>query len=222
MGADATQFLMGTPTGTYVWAVLFLIGAIWSGLLYLRSTAHQASTFISSGEAHFVHIVMHLVMGLMLFFMADAVVMGTLVIALGVTGLIIIVGLLKAWRSGEPIGQGVVGGTLYHLVALGVMMLAMLSMGEGGHGSIDHAAHHGAMSHAAGAAAAAGVTWKIPLMILFLIDGVATLIFALLLPRTLIRLSGTPRPHARDVRAVRLAAPPHVVMALGMAAMLAG
>lgn len=197
-------------------ALLFAGAALWSAIELLRA-AQAPRTYLSDREAHGVHVVMNGAMAVMFVPGLHGHADGILIALLALTALFLGVRLGLALRSGRAERVGSAG---YHLIGVAAMLYAMGAMAHGaamdGHGM----AH--AMPVAPDAAGPGLAAWA--LGVLFIADALATGVMVWGFPRRLLSHAGEAVDSVRDgaaaVRALRLSAVPHVMMDLGMAAML--
>ena len=171
-----------------------------------RRTAF-AEGYFAGPEAQASHIVMN---GAMAWMVLDASAFATraILVALAIAAAILAVrlGLRAAMpaRRGEP-----PAATIYHLLALAAMAYATLHMPP-----------------MPGMAMAPRPGWLASAVaIVFAIDALLTFALAVVLPRQLLRMQRSTADVANDQRSVlllRLSSVPHIVMDLGMVAMVAG
>lgn len=170
--------------------VAVVVGA--AGLLRGR----PVDRYLSSRSAETGHLVMNVVMAAMLTPLWTGAVRTTGLLVLGALGLVY-AALLVRGGPARP-------AHVFHLVAAGAMLFAVLA-----------ADHHGMMDMAMAVPVwQSTVAWV--LAALFALDAVATTGVVALAPRA--ALAGA--PSSAGIRTLRVASLPHVVMDLGMVAML--
>ena len=191
-------------------AILFLLAALFSLAELLWQHGRVAiESYIADREAQATHVLMNGGMAMMAAPFHDASIERGLIAAFGAGVAILATRLIWLAARRSPTKGPRIAGTVYHLLGLAAMLYAMTLMPAGARGVM--AMQPGALATALGVA--------------FLLDGVATLILAGFLPRTLLRMESAISVRAavadrKVLTLIRASAFPHVVMDLGMAAML--
>lgn len=195
-------------------ALCFALVALFSAVeLVWQRHAPELVSYIADREAQATHLLMNGGMAVMFAPIYAGAWAAGLQVACALAIAMLVVRII--WSGGEqPLGRA--AGTVFHIVGLSAMIWAVRAMPPmpGEMAGMAMASHRYWFGLAFGA--------------LFLVDGLATAVLAALAPMAMVRMANLtagrtdthPLSGASPVRAVRLAAVPHVVMDAGMVLML--